>query len=113
MKLEFIQATPDKAEIIGSLVVQLTQETCDHTSVRSSSRAARRKAASGKNIHRLKAERHRMALPTLTYREFQKADHQFLLAICRRSTIQHHVPTEMNDSSVTLAINERAVNRSG
>lgn len=31
MKLEFIQATPDKAEIIGSLVVQLTQEICERT----------------------------------------------------------------------------------
>ncbi|WAR46071.1 GNAT family N-acetyltransferase [Methylomonas rapida] len=31
MKLEFIQATPDHAEIIGSLVVQLTQEICART----------------------------------------------------------------------------------
>jgi GNAT superfamily N-acetyltransferase len=31
VKLEFIQATPDKAEIIGSLVVQLTQEICQRT----------------------------------------------------------------------------------
>jgi len=31
MKLEFTQATPDKAEIIGSLVVQLTQEICERT----------------------------------------------------------------------------------
>lgn len=31
MKLKFIQATPDHAEIIGSLVVQLTQEICERT----------------------------------------------------------------------------------
>jgi GNAT superfamily N-acetyltransferase len=31
MKLEFTQATPDNAEIIGSLVVQLTQEICERT----------------------------------------------------------------------------------
>jgi len=31
MKLEFIQATPDHAEVIGSLVVQLTQEICERT----------------------------------------------------------------------------------
>ena len=31
MKLEFTQATPDKAEVIGSLVVQLTQEICERT----------------------------------------------------------------------------------
>lgn len=31
MKLEFLQATPDNAEIIGSLVVQLTQEICERT----------------------------------------------------------------------------------
>ena len=31
MNLECIQATPDKAEIIGSLVVQLTQEICERT----------------------------------------------------------------------------------
>ncbi|MCQ8118863.1 GNAT family N-acetyltransferase [Methylomonas rosea] len=31
MKLEFIQATPDHGEIIGSLVVQLTQEICERT----------------------------------------------------------------------------------
>ena len=31
MKLEFIQATPENAEIIGSLVVQLTQEICERT----------------------------------------------------------------------------------
>ncbi len=31
MKLEFRQATPDNAEIIGSLVVQLTQEICERT----------------------------------------------------------------------------------
>ena len=31
MKLEFTQATPDKAKIIGSLVVQLTQEICERT----------------------------------------------------------------------------------
>ena len=31
MKLEFTKATPDKAEIIGSLVVQLTQEICERT----------------------------------------------------------------------------------
>jgi GNAT superfamily N-acetyltransferase len=33
MKLEFTLATPDKAEIIGSLVVQLTQEICERTDV--------------------------------------------------------------------------------
>jgi len=33
MKLEFTQATPDNAEIIGSLVVRLTQEICDRTNV--------------------------------------------------------------------------------
>lgn len=31
MKLEFIQATADNAEIIGSMVVQLTQEICERT----------------------------------------------------------------------------------
>ena len=31
MTLEFIQASPDEAEIIGSLVVQLTQEICERT----------------------------------------------------------------------------------
>lgn len=31
MKLEFLQATPDKAEIIGSLVVELTEEICART----------------------------------------------------------------------------------
>ena len=31
MKLEFIQATPGHAEIIGALVVQLTQEICERT----------------------------------------------------------------------------------
>lgn len=31
MKLEFIQARPDHAETIGSLVVQLTQEICERT----------------------------------------------------------------------------------
>jgi GNAT superfamily N-acetyltransferase len=31
MKLEFTQATRDNAEIIGSLVVQLTQEICERT----------------------------------------------------------------------------------
>lgn len=31
MKLKFIQATPDHAEIIGLLVVQLTQEICERT----------------------------------------------------------------------------------
>jgi GNAT superfamily N-acetyltransferase len=31
MKLEFLQATPDNAEIIGSLVVQLTREICERT----------------------------------------------------------------------------------
>jgi len=31
MKLEFTKATPDNAEIIGSLVVQLTQEICERT----------------------------------------------------------------------------------
>lgn len=34
MKLEFIQATTDHAEVIGSLVVQLTQEICDLTKAR-------------------------------------------------------------------------------
>lgn len=34
MKLEFLQATPDHAKIIGSLVVQLTQEICDRTNAR-------------------------------------------------------------------------------
>lgn len=33
MKLEFTQATPDQSEIIGSLVVQLTQEICELTNV--------------------------------------------------------------------------------
>lgn len=33
MKLEFTQATPDNADIIGSLVVRLTQEICDRTNV--------------------------------------------------------------------------------
>ena len=33
MKLEFSQATPGEAEIIGSLVVQLTQEICERTNV--------------------------------------------------------------------------------
>ncbi len=31
MKLQFVQATPDDAEIIGKLVVQLTQEICERT----------------------------------------------------------------------------------
>lgn len=31
MKLEFSQATPDEAEIIGLLVIQLTQEICERT----------------------------------------------------------------------------------
>jgi len=31
MKLEFKQATPDHAKVIGSLVVQLTQEICERT----------------------------------------------------------------------------------
>lgn len=31
MKLQFVQATPDHAEIIGALVVQLTQEICERT----------------------------------------------------------------------------------
>ena len=33
MKLTFTQATPDQSEIIGSLVVQLTQEICELTHV--------------------------------------------------------------------------------
>ena len=33
MKLEFIQATPDQSEVIGSLVIQLTQEICELTHV--------------------------------------------------------------------------------
>jgi GNAT superfamily N-acetyltransferase len=31
MKLQFVQATPDHAEIIGALVVQLAQEICERT----------------------------------------------------------------------------------
>jgi GNAT superfamily N-acetyltransferase len=31
MKIKFIQAAPDSAEIIGSLVIQLTQEICERT----------------------------------------------------------------------------------
>lgn len=31
VKLQFTQASPDNAEIIGSLVVQLTQEICERT----------------------------------------------------------------------------------
>lgn len=31
MKLQFTQASPDNAEIIGSLVVHLTQEICERT----------------------------------------------------------------------------------
>lgn len=31
LKLEFLQATPDNAEIIGLMVVQLTQEICERT----------------------------------------------------------------------------------
>ncbi|VVC82426.1 GNAT family N-acetyltransferase [Sideroxydans sp. CL21] len=34
MKLEFTQATPDKAKIIGSMVVQLTQEICERTNAK-------------------------------------------------------------------------------
>lgn len=33
MKVEFTQATPDNAEIIGSLVIQLTQEICECTNI--------------------------------------------------------------------------------